>query len=337
MYRDLPGFVDALDRAGELVRVSRRVSAVLEIADIADRVSKIAAPSHGSVSSRRNDPAFCGLGGPALLFEDVEGSDFPVLINAFGSYKRMEMALGCSRYGDGAGFDEIGAVIAELVKPQPPRSLGEAFAKAKQFAPLLKIGPKRRRGSGASQRVVKTGDAVDLTRIPLIRCWPYDGDFAGLGYAADLNAGVPGLGHPELDDDAWDAMFRGRYITFAGIHTIHADDIGESKPSSHNIGMYRLQLLGKNRLAMHWHLHHDGARHWRSWKKRGEPMGERAAVLGDGAAASRDLRVADGRVPERPRDRDGAREDGAAVGSRERGVRDRGVRADGRGRSRLGP
>jgi 4-hydroxy-3-polyprenylbenzoate decarboxylase len=80
-----------------------------------------------------------------------------VLINAFGSYRRMEMALGCSRHGDGAGFDAIGAVIGELVKPQPPRSLGEALAKAKQFAPLLKIGPKRRGGSGASQQVVRTG------------------------------------------------------------------------------------------------------------------------------------------------------------------------------------
>ncbi|MEO0631214.1 MAG: UbiD family decarboxylase, partial [Planctomycetota bacterium] len=70
-----------------------------------------------------------------------------------------------------------------------------------------------------------------------------------------------------------------RYITLAGIHTIHADDAGEAKPSSHNIGMYRVQLLGKDRVAMHWHMHHDGASHWRSWKKRGEPMPV-AIVLG---------------------------------------------------------
>jgi 4-hydroxy-3-polyprenylbenzoate decarboxylase len=73
MYRDLGSFVSALERSGELVRVSRRVSAVLEIADLADRVSKTAAPRAGSASSRANDPAFCGLGGPAVLFEDVEG------------------------------------------------------------------------------------------------------------------------------------------------------------------------------------------------------------------------------------------------------------------------
>lgn len=275
MYRDLHRFVEALDGSGELVRVSRRVSAVLEIAEIADKVSKCAAPRAGSVRSQRNDPMFSGLGGPALLFEDVEGSDFPVLINAFGSYRRMEMAMGCA--GDGArgsGFDSIAGVIGELVKPQPPRSLGEALVKARQFAPLLKIGPRRRRGSGVSQQVVRSGDDVDLTRVPLLRCWPHDGDFASLRYSASLNDGVGAgvLGHPEMSADAWDSGFRGRYVTFAGIHTVHADDRDEGKPSSHNIGMYRLQLLGKNRLAMHWHMHHDGARHWRSWKKLGKPM-----------------------------------------------------------------
>ncbi len=271
MYRDLQSFVGALDRAGELVRVREPVSAVLEIPAIADLISKAGAPAKGSARSSRNDPTFAGLGGPALLFERVEGSDFPVLINAFGSYRRMEMALGCERFG-AEGFDAIGGVIGGLVQPQPPRSLGEAIAKAKQFAPLLKIGPKRKRGTGASQAVVLRGDGVDLTRIPLLRCWPFDGDFAGLGYRAGINEGVPGLGHPGMSEGEWNAEFRGRYVTFAGIHTIHADDVGEGKPSSHNIGMYRLQLLGKDRLAMHWHLHHDGARHWRSWKKRGEPM-----------------------------------------------------------------
>ncbi len=272
MYRDLHRFASALEEMGELVRVRERVSAVLEIAAIADAVSKTRAPGLGSASSQKNDPVFCGLGGPALLFENVEGSDYPLLINAYGSYRRMEMGLGCGRFGDDAGFDGIGKVIRELVKPQPPRGLGEAVAKAKQVAPLLKIGPKRKGGSGKSQEVVETGEAVDLTRLPLLRCWPFDGDFEGLGYRGDINAGLPGMGHPEKSGEDWDAGYRGRYVTFAGIHTIHADDVGEKKPSSHNIGMYRVQLLGKDRVAMHWHMHHDGARHWRSWKKRGEPM-----------------------------------------------------------------
>lgn len=268
MYRDLRSFVDALERSAELVRVRVPVSPVLEVAAIADRVSKLPAPNPPSPAARRNDPAAHHLGGPALLFEQIEGSDFPLLINALGSYRRMEMALACR---DG-GFDAIAARIAELVKPQPPRSLAEALALARRFAPILKIGPRRRRGAGPCQQVVRTGEAIDLTRLPLIRCWPNDGDPAALGYPPGINAGVERQGHPAIDPETWDQFYRGRYITFAGIHTIHADDAGEPRPASHNIGMYRLQLLGKDRLAMHWHMHHDGARHWRSWKKRGEPM-----------------------------------------------------------------
>ncbi len=268
MYPDLSSFVAALESAGELVRIQEPVSPVLEIAKRADAASKSPAPNPGSESSRRNDPEFHGFGGPALLFEHVPGSDFPVLINGFGSYRRMEMALGVGR----KGFDDIGRTIGELVKPEPPRSLGEAIAKGRKFLPLLKIGPKRIKGEGRCQEVVKTGDAVDLTRLGMIRCWEHDGDFEAVGYPVGINDGIPGLGHPDIDAPRWEAEFRGRYITLAGIHTIHADDRDDPKPKSHNIGMYRVQLLGKNRMAMHWHMHHDGAAHWRSWKKLGKPM-----------------------------------------------------------------
>ncbi|MEL6795861.1 MAG: UbiD family decarboxylase [Planctomycetota bacterium] len=270
MYRDLRSFVAALEAAGELVRIAEPVSPVLEIAAITDLVSKSQCRGEPSASAKTNDPRFWDRGGPALLFENVEGSDVPCLINAYGSYRRMEMGLGATQ-----GFDGIGATIGELVKPEPPKSLGDAIGKAKQFAPVLKIGPKRSKKPGACQERVFRGDQIDLTRLPIIRCWPHDGDFAAVGYPGDVNDGVPGIG---VGDD-WNAQHRGRYITLAGIHTIHADDAGEAKPSSHNIGMYRVQLLGKDRLAMHWHMHHDGASHWRSWKKRGEPMPV-AIVLG---------------------------------------------------------
>ena len=270
-------FVQALEAAGELVRINAEVDPVLEITEIADRESKAAAPKHGSASSRRNDPRFYGRGGRALLFENVKGASFPLLINAWGSYRRMEMALGCERFAAGGvdGFDAIGARIGSLVKPEPPRSFGELIGKAKQFLPLLRIPPRRKSGSGPCQQVVQTGGEVDLTRLPIIRCWPHDGDFASLGYPANVNDAVPGIAR----GDAWNATHRGRYITLAGIHTIHADDIDEKKPSSHNIGMYRVQLLGKDRVAMHWHMHHDGARHWRSWKAKGQKMPV-AIVLG---------------------------------------------------------
>ncbi len=269
MYRDLHEFVGALERSGELVRVSEPVNAVLEVAEIVDRVSKSAAPSPPGPAARRNDPAFFDRGGHALLFNNVAGAEFPLLINAYGSYRRTEMALGCD---PSRGFDAIADRIAGLVQPRPPRSWREAIAMAKRYAPLLRIGPKRRKGPGACQQVVRTGDAIDLTLLPLIRCWPHDGAPESLGYPRGINDAVEGRGHPGTTPDEWDAEYRGRYITFAHIHTIHADDAGAARPASHNIGMYRLQLLGRDRLAMHWHMHHDGARHWRSWKKLGKPM-----------------------------------------------------------------
>ena len=272
MYESLRDFVSALSDAGELARIEAPVSPVLEIAAITDRVSKSPAPRPPSPSAQRNDPRHHHLGGKALLFTSVQGSDIPVLINAYGSYRRTEMALGCDdRSHTPGGFDALARKIGELVKPEPPRSLSEALAKARQFAPLLRIPPKRRRGMGPCQEVILTGDDIDLRRLPIIKCWPHDGDFAALGYPPDVNDNIPGVDtSPE---------FRGRYITLAGIHTIHADDHGNPKPSSHNIGMYRVQMLGPRRMAMHWHMHHDGARHWRSWKARAQPMPV-AIVLG---------------------------------------------------------
>ena len=143
MYENTQDFIAALAAAGELQRVRAAVSPVLEIAEIADRVSKSPAPNLPSDAARRTDPRFHHFGGKALLFENVQGADFPVLINAWGSYRRMEMALGVD--GHPQGLESIAARIASLTKPAPPRTLGEAIAKAREFLPLLRIGPKRRR------------------------------------------------------------------------------------------------------------------------------------------------------------------------------------------------
>jgi 4-hydroxy-3-polyprenylbenzoate decarboxylase len=271
MHESLLDFITALEHAGELRRIKARVSPVLEISRIADLVSKSPAANLPSAAARRCDPAFHGLGGHALLFENVEGSDFPVLINAWGSYRRMELALGC----EATGFEGIGARLGSLAQPKPPASFSELIDKARELMPLLRSPPRRRSGHGACQQVITVGDDVDLRRLPLLRCWPLDGRFEAVGYPPGINDGVPGTMH----DAAWNQQFRGRYVTLGQIHTIHADDIDAEKPSSHNIGMYRVQLLGQRTMAMHWHLHHDGARHWRSWKKLGKRMPV-AIVLG---------------------------------------------------------
>ena len=274
MADDLQAFISLLDQRGELLRITEPVNPLLDIATIADRVSKMRCVNTPSQQAIVNDPNHWGLGGPALLFENVIGSDFPLLINAYGSYSRMELALG------GRAFDDVAAQIRELVKPQPPRTLRELIAKAKQFAPLLRIPPKSVR-RGACQQVIYQGSAIDLTKLPVIRCWEHDGNPEALGYPAGTNENIAGVKtFEELNGTAVEqGGGGGRYITLAGIHTIHADDAGADKPSSHNIGMYRVQILGKDRVAMHWHMHHDGASHWRSWKKLGKPMPV-AIVLG---------------------------------------------------------
>jgi len=259
MYPTLRDFVAALEKAGELHRVKTRVSPMLEVTEIADRVSKSPAPSI-SEHAKKFDPQHHALGGKALLFENVEGSAFPLLINAFGSYRRMEMALGVTDIG----YEGLADRVAKLIKPEPPTGFIDKLKKLPELAKIASYPPKVVR-SGACQEVVKTGEQVNLFELPIIKCWPDDGDPSKFGFPIGLQK--PG---------------DGRYITFGGVHTIHPDDAGVDGPRlSRNIGMYRAQLLDRNKLAMHWHMHHDGARHWRAWKKLGKPMPVAIALGGE--------------------------------------------------------
>ena len=201
------------------------------------------------------DPGRECRGGQALFFEDIEGCDFPVALNTFGSYYRMERALG------GRGFETIAADISKFTKMAPPSGISELLGMAKQLKPLLSMKPKRLKGKAPCQQVVNLteNDEVNLLRLPIMKCWPFDGNPQKVGI--DVS--------PE---ESGTAKGEGRFVTFAGMHTIHADDRNEAKPTSHNIGMYRAQLIDETHLAMHWHIHHDGAVHWRSWKEIGQPM-----------------------------------------------------------------
>jgi 4-hydroxy-3-polyprenylbenzoate decarboxylase len=256
MYRTLHEFLAALEAAGEVHRVTGEVSPILEISAAADRHAKRLAPSV-SEAARAFDPLHCDRGGKALLFENVAGCDFPLAINVYGSYRRMEMALGCA---DRRGFELMAARLGALMKPQPPQSLGDLLSRGRKFLPLLRAAPRRVQ-RGICQEVIKLVERgeVNLLRLPIIKCWPHDGD-------------PPACGYDISPEQAGTARGEGRYITFAGMHTIHVDDIGARRAASHNIGVYRSQLVDETHLVMHWHITHDGAAHWRSWKKRGERM-----------------------------------------------------------------
>jgi len=262
MYPSLQEFVAALEKAGELVRIKAKVSPMLEITEITDRVSKSAAP-RASEHAKTFDPRMAHMGGKALLFENVEGSSMPVLINALGSYRRMEMAMGATE----GGFPAIADRIEKLLKPEPPNGLIDKMKKGLELAKIASFGPKHVR-SGPCQEVVKTGAQINLLELPIIKCWPHDGDLAAVGYPP-ASSFKPAI-------DPW-PVGQGRYITFAGIYTIHPDDAdkeaGQPRPSR-NVGMYRAQLVDKTRTAMHWHMHHDGARHWRAWKKHNDAKGD---------------------------------------------------------------
>ncbi len=148
-YFSLKEFITRLEQENELVRIQEQVSPILQISEITDRVSK--------------EPG----GGKALLFENVEGSKMPVLINAFGSAKRMNLALGVK------DIEDIPKAIEKYIKLAPPSSLMD---KARMIPMLLQASkfPPKIVGEGPCQEVVITGDAVDLNIIPILQCWPDD-------------------------------------------------------------------------------------------------------------------------------------------------------------------
>ncbi|MGH2538750.1 MAG: menaquinone biosynthesis decarboxylase [Candidatus Promineifilaceae bacterium] len=152
-YRDLSEFVARLEAAGELARISAPVNRDLEISAITDRVSK------GPAEANK-----------ALLFENVTGFDIPVLINAFGSARRMAWALGVEN------LEELRHNLARLIDMKLPQGMGAALGRAADLMGALRavgLRPSRVK-SGPCQEVVQTDDA-SLERLPILQCWPGDG------------------------------------------------------------------------------------------------------------------------------------------------------------------
>ena len=144
-----------------------------------------------------------------------------------------------------ACLDDIGARIAELLNLKVPDSLLGKLAMLPRLAEVAKFPPKSVSGRPPAQTMVHKGGEVDLSRLPVPICWPEDG---------------------------------GPYITLGGVIT------RDPRTGIRNVGMYRVQVLGKDTLAMHWQRHKVGAAHWREMATRGETMPVAIALGGDPAS-----------------------------------------------------
>ena len=148
-YKNIRDFIDLLEKKGELCRIKTPVSRDLEITEIADRTVK--------------------SGGPALLFENVQGYDVPVLINMFGTHRRMALALGVY------DLDELTRRVRELLDLMrgPPSGIAGKLRTLGDLVSVARTQPKTV-SRAPCQEVVLTGDDADLNIIPALKCWPLD-------------------------------------------------------------------------------------------------------------------------------------------------------------------
>ncbi len=195
-YTDLRDFISQLQQKGELKRVAHPVSSHLEMTEIADRTLRAE--------------------GPALLFEQVDQKNIPVLANLFGTPHRVALGMGAESISE---LRRIGHLLARLKEPEPPKGIKDVLDLGTLVKSLWDMAPKER-GSAPCQDVVWEGKDVDLSRLPIQHCWP--GDIAPL-------------------------------ITWGLVITK-----GPHKKRQ-NLGIYRQQVLGPNKVIMRWLAHRGGA------------------------------------------------------------------------------
>jgi 4-hydroxy-3-polyprenylbenzoate decarboxylase len=222
IYQDLREFIAELEKRDELKRITTEVDANLEITEICRRT--------------------LDKKGPALLFENVKGSNIPVLANLFGTTGRVASAMGQE---DLVALRELGKLLAELKQPEPPKGLKDAFEKLPTLKKVLNM-PVKLVKKGQCQEVIIEGDDVDLSTLPIQTCWP--GDVAPL-------------------------------ITW-GL-TITKGPLKKRQ----NLGIYRQQVIGKNKLIMRWLSHRGGALDFKDWcdKNPGQPYPVAVAIGADPA------------------------------------------------------
>lgn len=231
-YKSLRDFIDRLEEAGELIRVAEPVSTKFEMTEIQTRL--------------------LAEGGPAVIFEkpvmeDGAVSPIPVLVNLFGTVKRVAMGvtLGGEERSTGQELREVGELLAFLRQPEPPGGLKEAMGLLPLAKTVMAMKPSSKWiGIAPCQEVVLQGDDINLDDLPIQTCWP--------GEPAPL-------------------------ITWPLIVT---KGPSSSKEDDFNLGIYRMQKLGKNKTIMRWLAHRGGAQQHQRWgKTKSDPL-PAAAVLG---------------------------------------------------------
>lgn len=202
-YKDLREFISALEKKGELKRISQECNPNLEITEICDRTLK--------------------KQGPALLFENPTGHSIPLLGNLFGTPDRVAMGMGES---DLSALREVGHLLAFLKEPEPPKGFKDAFSQIPKYKKVLNFPPKLVK-KAPCQEVILEGRDIDLGNYPIQTCWPGDA---------------------------------GPLITWALVVTQ-----GPHKDRQ-NLGIYRQQVIARNKVIMRWLSHRGGALDFQEWQ-----------------------------------------------------------------------
>ena len=208
-----------LERDGRLVRVGEPVSPHLEMTEIQTRL--------------------IAESGPAVLFENVVGSDMPVLVNLFGTIERVAWGMG----REPGQLREIGETLAFLKQPEPPEGLRQAVAMLPLIKTVMAMRPKTIK-SAPCQEVVLRGADIDLGKLPIQTCWP--------GEPAPL-------------------------ITWPLVVT---KGPGGGDTDGYNLGIYRMQVTGRDTTLMRWLKHRGGAQHHARWAHEKRQPLPAAAVIG---------------------------------------------------------
>ncbi|MFD3265108.1 UbiD family decarboxylase [Phenylobacterium ferrooxidans] len=219
--------------------------------EAAGELVRVAEPVSSVLEMTEIQRRLLATGGPAVLFENVtradgEPSGMPCLVNLFGTVKRVAMGvtLDNQERTTAAELREVGELLAFLRAPEPPRGLKDAWDMLPLAKTVMSMRPTTVKKAPV-QEIVWTGDKIDLNKLPIQTCWP--------GEPAPL-------------------------ITWPLVVT---KGPSEDREDDYNLGIYRMQLLGKDRTLMRWLAHRGGAQHHRRWKSAGkrEPL-PACAVIG---------------------------------------------------------